>query len=180
MCHVSHITCHMSHVVCHMSHVVFLYIYIFYKVVRLVGGGSVINRATLSIFLVRTILKKIHLNDPKTRKTWTWYMTLQKTTGYLDHYPSRYTKSQWGWESTWKSIWPNLRRSISIEYNALFYIIICASFTTRALMQCFLSRGNVAIKRPHLKTFTSPIRGTKHVRNALLDWIQSLFRSFVY
>ena len=34
MCQVSHVTCHMWHVMCHLE-----------KVVELVGGGSVINRA---------------------------------------------------------------------------------------------------------------------------------------
>ena len=38
---VSRITCHMSHVTCHVSHVTFF----FYKVLKLIGGGSVINRA---------------------------------------------------------------------------------------------------------------------------------------
>ena len=53
----------MSHVTCHMSHVYFFFIYFFYfyfyflfffdvkkldKVVELVGGGSVINKPTLS------------------------------------------------------------------------------------------------------------------------------------
>ena len=37
-------TCHMSHVTCHVSHVTFSYFF-FYKVVKLVGGGSVINGA---------------------------------------------------------------------------------------------------------------------------------------
>ena len=57
-CHVSHVKCHMS-VMCHMSsvtcqvsHVFFLSSFFlnifFYKVVKLVGGGSVINGATLS------------------------------------------------------------------------------------------------------------------------------------
>ena len=38
--HVSPVTCHVSHVICHMSHIFF-----FYKLVKLVGGGSVINGA---------------------------------------------------------------------------------------------------------------------------------------
>ena len=49
--HVSHVPCHLSRVKCHVSHVtccvshVTIYIYLFFKVVKLVGGGSVINRA---------------------------------------------------------------------------------------------------------------------------------------
>ena len=57
-CHVSPVTCHVSHVTCHLSHVKKIF-YIFFtkkiiqkkilkkmdKVVELVGGGSVINRA---------------------------------------------------------------------------------------------------------------------------------------
>ena len=49
--HMSHVMCHMSHFKCHMSHITghmtfFLFIYLFfYKVVKLVDGGSVINRA---------------------------------------------------------------------------------------------------------------------------------------
>ena len=44
-CQVSHVTCHvhMSPVTCHMSN--FIYIYFFYKVLKLVSGGYVINRA---------------------------------------------------------------------------------------------------------------------------------------
>ena len=50
MCHVSRFTCHMSCVMCHLSHVTFFPFFfwslkIFYKVVELVGGGSVINGA---------------------------------------------------------------------------------------------------------------------------------------
>ena len=41
--------CHVSHVTCHMSHVTYIYFFFFfYKVVKLVGGGSVINGATPS------------------------------------------------------------------------------------------------------------------------------------
>ena len=48
-CHVSHVTCLMSHVTCHMSHVTcrnsfFLFFCFFDKGLKLVGGGSVINR----------------------------------------------------------------------------------------------------------------------------------------
>ena len=43
MCHMSHDTCHMSRVTCRVSHDFMLWF--FYKVVELVGGGSVINRA---------------------------------------------------------------------------------------------------------------------------------------
>ena len=44
----SHVACHMSHVMCHISCVTRRFV--FYQVVKLVGGGSVINRATLSSF----------------------------------------------------------------------------------------------------------------------------------
>ena len=52
-CHVSHVTFHMSHFTCqvscaswHMSHVTcsLLFYLFFVKVVKLIGGGSVINR----------------------------------------------------------------------------------------------------------------------------------------
>ena len=45
-CLLSRVTCHVSHVACHMSH----FIFIFENEVKLVGGGSVINGATLSSF----------------------------------------------------------------------------------------------------------------------------------
>ena len=41
-CHVSHVTCHVLCVMCHMSH------FFVDKVVKLVGGGYVINGATMS------------------------------------------------------------------------------------------------------------------------------------
>ena len=41
--HVSHVTCHVSHVMCHMSIFTIFFIFIFYKVVKLFGGGSVIQ-----------------------------------------------------------------------------------------------------------------------------------------
>ena len=53
---VSHVTCQMSPVILHVSYVtchmscVMLFFYFFYKVVELVGWGSVINRATPSSF----------------------------------------------------------------------------------------------------------------------------------
>ena len=48
-CHVSRVTCHMSHVTCHMSCVTFYLFFLFFeKVVKLIGGGSVINGATPS------------------------------------------------------------------------------------------------------------------------------------
>ena len=49
-CQVSRVTCCVSHVTCHVSHVTF-----FYKVVELVGGGSVINGPTPSTFLMQNI-----------------------------------------------------------------------------------------------------------------------------
>ena len=42
-CHMSHVTCHMSHVTCHMSHVTCNFLLDI--VLKLVGGGSVINGA---------------------------------------------------------------------------------------------------------------------------------------
>ena len=53
-CHMSRVTCHMSHVTCHMSQFyfifIYIYVYIFFfffsdKMVKLIGGGSVINGA---------------------------------------------------------------------------------------------------------------------------------------
>ena len=44
MCCMSCVTCHVSCFMCHMSHVYFN-VYIFYKVMELGGGGSIINRA---------------------------------------------------------------------------------------------------------------------------------------
>ena len=57
MCHMSCVTYHMlfgtshmshAHVLCHMSDIyiyIHIYIFFFYKSVKLVSGGSVINRA---------------------------------------------------------------------------------------------------------------------------------------
>ena len=50
MCHMSCVTCHVSRVTRHMSHVkynIFLFIFL-EKVLKLVGGGSVIKGATLT------------------------------------------------------------------------------------------------------------------------------------
>ena len=52
-CNVSHVTIHLSPVICHMSpvtcrmlHAIFFFLlFFFYKLVKLVGGGSVINMA---------------------------------------------------------------------------------------------------------------------------------------
>ena len=53
MCHMSRVTCHMSHVTCHLSHVTchifFCYCCFFGKVVKLIGGGSVINGAYFEV-----------------------------------------------------------------------------------------------------------------------------------
>ena len=46
----SHVTCDMSRDTCHESHVIITIVYFFYKVVKLVGGGSVINGVTPSSF----------------------------------------------------------------------------------------------------------------------------------
>ena len=44
MCHMSRVTCHMSCVTCHVSHVACIFcLFCFYKLVELLGGGSVIN-----------------------------------------------------------------------------------------------------------------------------------------
>ena len=51
ICHVSHVTCHVSCVTCHMSHVTFFFSSSFSdKVVKLIGGGSVINGAYPVLF----------------------------------------------------------------------------------------------------------------------------------
>ena len=50
MCHMSRVRCHMSHVTCHLSHVTYIF---FYKVVKLVGGGSVIDGATPSSLYIQ-------------------------------------------------------------------------------------------------------------------------------
>ena len=45
-CHVSCVTCHISRVPCHVSHVTCHFFFLFfYKVLKLIGGGSVINGA---------------------------------------------------------------------------------------------------------------------------------------
>ena len=44
-CHLSRVKCHVSHVTCHMLHVTCHIFFFFYKVVKLIGGGSVINGA---------------------------------------------------------------------------------------------------------------------------------------
>ena len=43
-CHMSGVACQVSGVTCHMSHFI-LFLFLFYKVVKLVVGGSVINGA---------------------------------------------------------------------------------------------------------------------------------------
>ena len=57
-CRVSHVTCHvsrvtyrMSHVTCHMSRVTFFFLFFSDQLVKLIGGGSVINGATPSSFV---------------------------------------------------------------------------------------------------------------------------------
>ena len=57
MCHVSHVMCHMSCVTCHLWRVTYLFFFLSDKVVKLVGGGSVINGATLSSFTLGNLLK---------------------------------------------------------------------------------------------------------------------------
>ena len=46
MCHVSHVTCNMSHTICHMSQF-FTFFFFLDKVVKFIGGGSVINLSCL-------------------------------------------------------------------------------------------------------------------------------------
>ena len=48
MYHMSHVTRHMSRVTCHMSQFFLLFLSSLEKVVKLVGGGFVINGATPS------------------------------------------------------------------------------------------------------------------------------------
>ena len=58
MCHMSRAMCHLSRVTCHMSHIIFFFkcnLSSFEKVVKLVGGGFVINGPTPSGLLRRTI-----------------------------------------------------------------------------------------------------------------------------
>ena len=43
--HASHVTCQVSGVTCHVSSVIFSFSFLFYKLVELFGGGSVINGA---------------------------------------------------------------------------------------------------------------------------------------
>ena len=62
MCHMSRVTCHISHVTCHVSHVrchmyFFFYLLLFFvffsnKVVKIIGGGSVIHGAYPVYFFV--------------------------------------------------------------------------------------------------------------------------------
>ena len=54
-CHVSRVTCHVSHVTCHM---LFFFVLFFDKMVKPIGGGSVINGAYL-VYL--NILKKFEI-----------------------------------------------------------------------------------------------------------------------
>ena len=72
MCHVSHVTRHMLCVTCHMSRVTFFFFSFFFssnffslfldKVVKLVGGGSVIYGATQpSLIRIKTKFIKIAL-----------------------------------------------------------------------------------------------------------------------
>ena len=72
------VTCHVSHVTCHMSHVPLYLFFSLDKVVNLVGGGSVINRARLiltcafstlpslglEIISYRILLQKFHNSGP--------------------------------------------------------------------------------------------------------------------
>ena len=45
-CHMSRVTSHMSQVTCHLSHATIIFFFFFsFKVVELIGGGYVINRA---------------------------------------------------------------------------------------------------------------------------------------
>ena len=50
MCHMSFVMCYMSCVTCHVSHVTIFLIIFLDKVVKLVGGGSVINGAAPSSY----------------------------------------------------------------------------------------------------------------------------------
>ena len=52
-CHMSHVTCHMTHVICHLQHVMchFFSSSFLDKVVKLIGGWCVINRAYPSKFV---------------------------------------------------------------------------------------------------------------------------------
>ena len=45
ICHVSCVTCHMSHVTCHFFFFFFFFLFFSEKLVKFIGGGSVINGA---------------------------------------------------------------------------------------------------------------------------------------
>ena len=61
MCHVSYVTCHVSHITCHMSHVtIFFFLFFSDKVVKLIGGGSVINGAYPVLFRSILQLNRLH------------------------------------------------------------------------------------------------------------------------
>ena len=51
MCHMSHVMCDVSCVTFHMSHFCSSFLFSSDKVLKLVGGGSVINGATSSSFI---------------------------------------------------------------------------------------------------------------------------------
>ena len=62
----SRVTCHVSHVMCHVSHI-YIYIFIFFSFVELVGGGSIIT-----VKLYSTV--KLYRREPETsgveRQVW--------------------------------------------------------------------------------------------------------------
>ena len=64
MCHVTcHVTCHVSHVMCHVSRVTCHNLFFFFsdKVLKLIGGGSVINGAYPVQFLNTSLSMRIFL-----------------------------------------------------------------------------------------------------------------------
>ena len=67
-CHVSRVTCHVSRVTCHMSRVtchlfIFLLFFFLDKVVKLIGGGSVMNGAYPVQFNTAKYIKTFFLSS---------------------------------------------------------------------------------------------------------------------
>ena len=60
MCHKSRATCHMSRVTCQM----FFFVFLLFKVVKLIGGGSVINGAYPFYFFYNGNINFFKVNKP--------------------------------------------------------------------------------------------------------------------
>ena len=90
MCHVSHVTCHMSHVKCNKSHFFFSD-----KLVKLVGGGSVINGAILSC--LHMFQPQIIIVLPE------WAILVREGRKEVGCSPVTYSLPSWpsGWSGSW-------------------------------------------------------------------------------